>query len=171
MLIEQSADNFSLMRITQWGEYGIHCAAFIALRQKEGAKSVSAQEISESQNIDIQYAQQILQRLRRNDIVQSIRGPQGGYHLSRPPSEVSLKEILQAAEGDTFEIICEAKPINDQRCTPESTCALRPIWQQLKVHINDFLGSISLASLIENTQPSDTPIKISASVQAGSRAP
>mgnify|MGYP001415216256 CR=1 FL=1 len=155
------------MRITQWGEYGIHCAAYIAAQEKLGAVSVSAQDISDSQMIDIQYAQQILQRLRKNNIVKSIRGPHGGYKLSRPASDISLCDLLQAAEGDTFELICEQRPINSTRCTPDSACSLRPVWQKLKTHINGFLQSVKLEELLNDSLGHETPVKISRHSQSG----
>lgn len=141
------------MRITQWGEYGVHCTHYIARQELEGKKSVSAADVAASQNIDLLYAQQILQRLRRNNIVQSIRGPNGGYRLSRPPQEISLFDILKASEGDTFEVICETKPISTERCAPGPSCSLRPIWFKLRDHIDQFLGSYSLLDILN--QPDD----------------
>ncbi len=136
------------MRITQWGEYGLLCSMHIAHRADEGEATVGAAEIADTQGIALQYAQQILQRLRKGDIIDSVRGPHGGYKLSRPAAEITLGAILQAAEGSTFEVICDTKPIDpEQRCKPENTCALRGLWRELGEHVDAFLHGRSLAEL------------------------
>lgn len=145
------------MRITQWGEYAAHFCMYLAKNEASGKKSTSAAEIAKSLEIDILYAQQILQRLRKNNIIESIRGPQGGYRLGRPTAEITLKDILVAAEGDTFEIICDTKPINmTTRCTPGSHCALRGIWGELKEHVDAFLVQRTLSELTTLHEPSST---------------
>lgn len=156
------------MRITQWGELGILFSIFIAERQLAGSKSVSATEIAESQGIDLQYAHQILQRLRNGGILSSSRGPRGGYFLSRPAEEIDLRQILECADGSTLEIICEVKPIDHERCNPAQPCSLRPIWRALKDHINQFLSSKRLSDLVGSAEllqisKADDPIKIGSS--------
>ncbi len=139
------------MRVTQWGEYGIHCAAYIGKRLKDGAASVPAAEIAQSQGIALDYAQQILQRLRKNNVVVSVRGPSGGYKLAKDAANITLKDVLAASEGDTFEVICDSKPLNSERCSGGKNCNLRPIWFALKDHVNDFLSRYSLADIIDNS--------------------
>lgn len=154
------------MHITQWGEYGVHCASFIALQQKSGAEAVRAAEIAEAQHIPLDYTQQILQRLRKNSIIKSVRGPHGGYLLSRPAAEITLRDILIAAEGDTFEVICEHKPLSQERCAPTGQCNLRPIWFGLREHVDSFLRRFTLEDLINGTHlkdlPEPPPVKINA---------
>ena len=145
------------MHITQWGEYGVHCATFIAQRQQAGADAVPAVEIAEAQKIPVDYAQQILQRLRKNSIVKSVRGPQGGYLLTRPATEISLRDILVAAEGDTFQVICDAKPLNAERCAPGGQCNLRPLWFGLRKHVDEFLQKYTLADLLTGSHLKDFP--------------
>lgn len=142
------------MRVTQWGEYGIHFAtqfarAQIAASRNQQSDTLSAAEIATEQKIDLDYAQQILQRLRKSGIIESVRGPHGGYRLARPCSQITLRDILCAAEGDSFEIICETKPINTDRCLPDHYCQLRGIWYSLKEHIDNFLTSYTLDKLAE----------------------
>ncbi|MBP9838691.1 MAG: Rrf2 family transcriptional regulator [Proteobacteria bacterium] len=154
------------MRITQWGEYGIHFSLFLAKQEKKGIASVGASEIAESQGIDTRYAQQILQRLRKGNIVKSVRGPQGGYKLTKSPAEITLLDILIAAEGDSFEVICNSKPIDNHRCAPKKSCGLRGIWHNLKDLVNNFLSDYTLEKLLnisENDREfinDDMPIQI-----------
>ena len=135
------------MRITQWGEYGVHFSTYLAKREREGATSVGAAEIARNQGVDLQYEQQIFQRLRRGGIVDSIRGPSGGYRLCRSPLEISLLDILVATEGDTFELICESRPLDEQRCHVGHACGLRSLWSELKEHVDIFLKKFTLEEL------------------------
>ena len=142
------------MRITKWGEYGILCSLFLASKQAEAeegqATSVSAQEIADAQAIPLQYTHQILQRLRKGDIIKSVRGPKGGYQLTREAKEIDLKTVLEASEGATFEIICETNPPYGEMCGSEQVCGLSGVWRELKEAIDGVLMSKNLASLLEN---------------------
>ncbi|MFM1848958.1 MAG: hypothetical protein RL417_2432 [Pseudomonadota bacterium] len=133
------------MRITRWGEYGILCSLYLAKRYSDTA--VGAADIARAQVIPIQYTQQILQRLRRGKIIRSIRGPHGGYRLSREPENISLKDILYAAEGATFEVICEDNPIQET-CGHEG-CGLSRIWYELREQVDAILAARSLADLMK----------------------
>ena len=137
------------MRFTQWGEYGIHCSAFVAKETAGTSGTVGAAEIAEAQGIAIDYVHQILHRLRKGGIVDSVRGPQGGYKLARPADQITLGDVLKASEGDTFEVICESKPIDNERCNTGAWCGLRVIWHDLKEHIDTFFVRYTLKDLIE----------------------
>jgi Rrf2 family cysteine metabolism transcriptional repressor len=139
------------MRVTKWGECGVLCSLYLAKRFGESA--IGALEISESQGLDLQYTQQVLQRLRKGGVVESERGPRGGYRLASPPDRVTLKDILYAAEGDTFQIICDYAPIrpnpeDSSMCATKENCGLHTVWQDLRVAIDDLLERRSLADLM-----------------------
>lgn len=137
------------MRITQWGEYATQFCIFIAKQELSQQKAVSATEIASSLAVDQLYAQQILQRLRRGNIIQSVRGAQGGYRLTKSVDEVTLKDILVAAEGDTFEPLCESKPIDQHKCSTSTYCGLRGVWYELREHIDQFLTARTLRTLLD----------------------
>ena len=137
------------MRVTKWGEYGILCSLYLAKKQQDGP--IGASEIAESQQIPLQYTQQILQRLRKGQIIKSIRGPKGGYALSRPPEETTLKDILYAAEGDTFEVLCESHPIYNELCESRN-CGLKSVWIELKRAVDELLEQRTLARVMELEQ-------------------
>lgn len=139
------------MRVTQWGEYGVLFSIALAKKFLEENSSLTALELSTEYKTDPLYAQQILQRLRKGGVIQSIRGPQGGYKLSKNPREITLFDILKAAEGDTFEVICEAKPVDAaHRCSSDFNCSLRSIWVDLKDHVNEFLMNKTLVDLLHS---------------------
>ena len=133
------------MRITRWGEYGILCSIYLA--QQDDRATVGANEIATALSIPPQYTQQILRRLRQGNIIESVRGPRGGYRLIRSPEKISLKEILFAAEGETFELICQGNPTYTECADAAGCCALQTVWHDLKTAIDDLLDSKTLASI------------------------
>lgn len=169
------------MRVTKWGECGILCALYLA--QHYGRGAVGAAEIAAQQGLDLQYTQQILQRLRRGDLVESERGPKGGYRLVRAPEHTTLKDILYAVEGDTFQIICDYAPMHPDtehsdgaghsQCTTKGSCGLHTVWQELRRAIDTLLEQKTLAHLVE-TAPTRSPhgdngmlVKIGGSSRSG----
>ena len=133
------------MRVTKWGEYGILCSLYMARKQHQGP--IGAAEIAEAQEIPIQYTQQILQRLRKGDIIKSVRGPKGGYTLTRSPELTTLKDILYAAEGDTFEVLCESHPVYHELCEAKN-CGLKSVWIDLKRAVDELLEKRTLATVM-----------------------
>ncbi len=144
-----------MQRITQWGEYGVHICLYIARRHQEGLSIVGASDISEAQSLALNYTQQILVKLRSGGIVESERGPHGGYRLSREPSEINLREILLSCEGETMDLICDTKPIDTERCSLEARCYLRTVWSGLKETIDSYLETFSLAKLLSEMKDVD----------------
>lgn len=115
--------------------------------------SVGAAELSDSLSIPHQYLQQILQRLRKGGLIESVRGPGGGYRLAHDPTTITLKDILQAAEGDTFEIVCDSKGVFHECAGPTFSCSLKPVWHELKEAVDALLSSKTLAALAETSTP------------------
>ena len=135
------------MRITTWAEYGVICALHLARRLDEGL--ISGREIAEREQLPADYAEQILLRLRRAGLVTSARGSRGGYALSRPPDEITLREILAAAELETFNLRCQTHPVSETRCDASHECSIRPVWQMLQQRIDGVLESVRLSDLLE----------------------
>ena len=155
------------MRVTKWGECGILCALHLA--KNYGDVAIGAAEIAESQGIDLPYTQQILHRLRKGDVIESVRGPKGGYKLLRPPAEITLKDILYAVEGDTFQVICEHAPLHPEsdgptQCSTRESCGLHGVWQDLRTAIDKLLEERTLADLIK-TESTSTLVQLNASLR------
>jgi Rrf2 family protein len=152
------------MRVTKWGECGILCSLYLAKRHGQGP--TGALEIAESQGLDLNYTQQILQRLRKGGVVESERGPRGGYRLSRSPEQVNLRDILYAAEGDTFQIICDHSPLHPEgegssQCSTKETCGLHNVWQDLRTAIDKLLIARSLADLLQSENKESPLVQLS----------
>ena len=94
--------------------------------------------------------EQILLRMRRAGIVTSTRGARGGYALARPAAEITVREIITAAELMTFDLHCETHPVDDVRCSASHECSIRPVWVMLQRRIDEVLEGVRLADLLEN---------------------
>jgi Rrf2 family protein len=138
------------MRITTWAEYGVICALHLARRAKDGA--VTGRDIAAREGLPADYVEQILLRLRRADIVTSTRGARGGYALNRPAAEITVREIIAAAELVTFDLHCESHPVDEVRCSSAHECSIRPVWMMLQRRIDEVLDAVTLADLL-HTEP------------------
>ena len=133
------------MRVTTWAEYGLIVSIHLARRAGQGP--VAARELSEHERLPHDYVEQILLRLRRSGIVESVRGAKGGYMLAREPQSVSVKDVIEASEHVTFEVNCDLHRVDAERCDPGTACSIRPVWRLLERRINDLLAGITLADL------------------------
>ena len=138
------------MRITTWAEYGVICALHLARRTDEGP--VTGRDIASRERLPGEYVEQILLRLRRAGIVQSTRGAKGGYALARPASDISVREIITAAELVTFDLHCETHPLDEARCAQSCDCSIRPVWIMLQQRIDEVLEGVRLGDLLA-TEP------------------
>ena len=133
------------MKISTKGRYALRLMLDIALYSKN--KPVSIKEISKRQGISDKYLEQIISVLNSAGYVRSIRGPQGGYLLTREPQEYTVGMILKLTEGSLAPVICvedDASPCDNMGC-----CPTVEIWKRLNNAINDVVENITLADLIE----------------------
>jgi Rrf2 family protein len=136
------------MRITTWAEYGVICALHLAKRTDQGP--VTGREIAAQERLPADYVEQILLRLRRAGVISSTRGARGGYTLSRPPEEISIRAVIHASELETFDLHCLSHPVEEDRCAASHSCSIRPIWVLLQTKIDDVLESVCLADLLQD---------------------
>ncbi len=137
------------MRVTTWTEYSLIIVLHLARRTSDGAEPVAARELAEAERLPGDYVEQILLRLRRAGIVESMRGARGGYRLARPSSQISVRDVMTASEHQTFEVNCESHPVNAERCGTAASCSIRPVWQALQQRIDGLLESITLEDLLK----------------------
>ncbi len=138
------------MRITTWTEYSLIISIHLAKRGATGGGPVAAREIAELERLPGDYVEQILLRLRRAGLVESVRGAKGGYFLAKEPTAISMRDIMTASEHQTFEMNCESHQVDDERCNPTGACSIRPVWYALQQRVDELLGSISLADLMKH---------------------
>ena len=136
------------MRITTWAEYGLICAVHLARRRNDGP--VTGRDIAVRERLPSDYVEQILLRMRRANIVRSTRGARGGYTLARDPSEISVRDVIQASELTTFDLHCVSHPVNSERCADSESCSIRPVWVLLQKRIDEVLEGVKLSDLLSD---------------------
>jgi Rrf2 family protein len=136
------------VRITTLAEYGVICALHLARRATEGP--ITGREIAASEQLPVDYVEQILLRMRRAGLVRSTRGAHGGYELAKAPAEVSIRAVIEASEASTFDLHCVSHPVGEERCSSSQTCSIRPVWMLLQQRIDDVLEGVCLADLLDS---------------------
>ncbi|HEV8196795.1 MAG TPA: Rrf2 family transcriptional regulator [Gemmatimonadales bacterium] len=137
------------MRVTTWTEYSLLIALHLAKRGRSATESVAARELAELERLPPDYVEQILLRLRRAGLVESIRGARGGYYLAREPDAITVRDVMTASEHQTFEINCTTHPVDADRCNPAAACSIRPVWYALQRRVDELLSGITLADLLK----------------------
>lgn len=140
------------MRVTTWTEYSLIISINLAHRRVAGSGPVAARELAQAERLPADYVEQILLRLRRAGIVESVRGAKGGYLLARDAATVTVYDVMAASEHQTFEVNCDNHRIDSERCDPSGACSIRPVWTELQTRVDGFLRSISLADLMRPEQ-------------------
>ena len=144
------------MRFTTQAEYGLICTLHLA--RFGAAGPVAAREMAEKEELPADYTEKILRRLRQAGIVTSVRGVSGGFELARGASEISVKDVIEATEGATFEINCTQHPVGPDRCGKTHDCSIRPIWYALRTRIDALLDQIRISDLLEGGEKDVTQL-------------
>jgi len=136
------------MRLTTKGRFAV--TAMVDLAMRGGKSPVTLAAISERQKISLSYLEQLFGKLRRNNIVESVRGPGGGYYLARPGNKISIAEIVVAVDEPLDATKCGGKG----DCHGENQqCITHDLWMGLNERIYSYLEEISLQQLVDsNTQ-------------------
>jgi len=132
------------MRLTTKGRFAVTAMLDLALQQSTGPVTLAA--ISDRQHISLSYLEQLFSRLRRNAIVNSVRGPGGGYHLARPAKDLSIADIIKAVDEPLDTTQCSGK----ENCHEEGKCITHDLWTSLNEKIYQYLDSVTLAQLVNN---------------------
>ena len=134
------------MRLSTKGRYAVMAMTDLARRQHEPCRAVALADIAARQEISLSYLEQLFSRLRRKGLVQSARGPGGGYRLARTAADTSIADIVHAVD----------EPLRATRCGDRAKgcmlkgekCLTHELWADLGAHIEGYLASVSLADVI-----------------------
>ena len=131
------------MRLTTKGRFAVTAMIDVALRQHNGPVTLAG--ISQRQKISLSYLEQLFGRLRRHELVESTRGPGGGYTLGKPMADISVADIIYAVDEPLDATQCGGKEncVNDQRCMTHD------LWASLNRVMVDYLDSVTLRDLAE----------------------
>jgi Rrf2 family iron-sulfur cluster assembly transcriptional regulator len=134
------------MRLTTRGRYAVTAMLDLALHGQQ--KPISLADISRRQEISLSYLEQLFSRLRQNNLVSSVRGPGGGYRLSRPGGEINVAQIIDAVNESVDATSCAGKG----NCQAGEVCLTHHLWDQLSHKIHGFLSDITLDELTSSDQ-------------------
>lgn len=135
------------MRVTTKTRYATRALLELALREAEGA--VSLQQIAASQALSLKYLESLFSVLRSAGLVQSVRGPQGGYRLALPADQITLRHVYDVFEGHETLVGCVGRP---EECERATDCVVREAWCELFQETMRMLESTSLAALAERAR-------------------
>lgn len=141
------------MRLTTKGRFAV--TAMLDLTIRGGKAPITLSSISERQKISLSYLEQLFGKLRRNNIVESVRGPGGGYYLARPANKISISEIVIAVD----------EPLDATKCGgmgnchgEEIPCLTHDLWMGLNEKILDYLDSVTLQQLVDSFNKKENPV-------------
>ena len=133
------------MKLTSKGRYAVMAMADLAKNNVKEPTSLT--EISLRQGISIAYLEQLFLKLRKNNLVQSARGPSGGYVLSKPPEEIKLLSIISAVDEKIKTVKCKKE--SKKGCNGKSIkCITHNLWDDLETHINKFFEDNTLKDIL-----------------------
>lgn len=141
------------MKISTKGRYAVRLMLDVAVYGAD--KNVSMRDVAERQNISMKYLEQIVSQLAKVGYLKSIRGAQGGYRLTKKPSEYTIGDILRTTEGALSPVACLDDEVN--QCPRAGQCPTIDFWQGLYDTVNNYVDSVTLADLINknNTENFD----------------
>lgn len=131
------------MRLTTKGRFAVTAMIDLALRSSDGPVTLAG--ISERQKISLSYLEQLFGKLRRYSLVDSVRGPGGGYCLARPGGQITVADIVRAVDEQLDATQCGGK----ENCKDEERCMTHELWATLNMKMYEYLTSVTLADLAD----------------------
>lgn len=131
------------MRLTTKGRFAVTAMIDLALRGGDGPVTLAG--ISERQNISLSYLEQLFGKLRRHHLVDSVRGPGGGYCLSRPSVQITVADIVRAVDEPLDATQCGGY----ENCKDEERCMTHELWSTLNRKMYEYLTSVTLFDLVD----------------------
>ena len=131
------------MRLTTKGRYAVTAMLDLALHESFGP--VNLMDISKRQGISLAYLEQLFLRLRKEGLISSSRGPGGGYRLQQSRSEISVADVIRAVDEQVDATRCGGH----KNCQADERCLTHDLWEDLSLHITNFLSDISLSDLVQ----------------------
>ena len=139
------------MKLTTKGRFAVTAMIDVALFNH--GEPVTLAEISARQKISLSYLEQLFGKLRRHGLVDSVRGPGGGYNLAKAASTISVSDIILAVDEPIDATSCAG----EKNCRDDSICLTHHLWASLNAHIFTYLQGVSLQSLVEDAKERRSP--------------
>ncbi len=140
------------MRLTTKGRFAVTAMIDIAMYGGKGPVTLAA--VSERQRISLSYLEQLFGKLRRAGLVESVRGPGGGYNLASDAAKVSVADVIVAVDEPMDATQCGGL----ENCRDDRRCMTHDLWASLNEHIFSFLSGVTLAELVRKQKPADVTV-------------
>lgn len=134
------------MKLSTRGRYGLKAMFQLALHYGDGP--IPLNQIAEKQGLSENYLEQLFSTLKKEGLLNSVRGAQGGYMLSREPEKITVGNILRALEGNMAPADCVMDDNSD--CSRDDSCVTRLVWLKIKDSIDEVIDSITLQDMVED---------------------
>jgi Rrf2 family iron-sulfur cluster assembly transcriptional regulator len=131
------------MKLTTKGRFAVTAMLDLAMHGSDGPVTLAG--ISERQKISLSYLEQLFGKLRRRELVESVRGPGGGYFLAREAAQVSVADIVRAVEEPLDSTQCGGR----ENCHDNQRCMTHELWEELNATVYGFLSNVKLSQLVE----------------------
>ena len=141
--LNSGTPQITTMRLTTKGRYAVTAILDLALHDAQGP--VNLADISKRQEISLAYLEQLFAKLRRSGLVESSRGPGGGYRLKKAAEDISVAEIINAVDEQVDATRCGGQ----QNCQGDLRCLTHDLWQDLSDQISAFLAGVTLGELVQ----------------------
>ena len=142
------------MRLTTKGRFAVTAMLDLALRSGNGPVTLAG--ISDRQKISLSYLEQLFGKLRRNALVESVRGPGGGYCLAKDTSLMSIADIIRAVDEPIDATQCSGK----ENCLDDHRCMTHELWSDLNRHIYDYLDGVKLSDLVATQREQASTVSV-----------
>jgi Rrf2 family iron-sulfur cluster assembly transcriptional regulator len=131
------------MKLTTKGRFAVTAMLDLALNGADGPVTLAG--ISERQKISLSYLEQLFGKLRRRELVESVRGPGGGYHLARDAAKITVADIIRAVDEPIDSTQCGGR----ENCHDHHRCMTHELWEELNSTVSGFLSGIKLSDLVQ----------------------
>ena len=153
------------MRLTTKGRFAVTAMIDLASREAEGPVTLAG--IADRQKISLSYLEQLFGKLRRHDLVSSVRGPGGGYRLARDMAEITVADIIVAVDEPLDATQCGGK----ENCHDAHRCMTHDLWANLNKRMYAYLDSVTLDALVNRRVLPDADIAVLKSIRRRASAP
>ncbi|HEX8918043.1 MAG TPA: Rrf2 family transcriptional regulator [Chloroflexota bacterium] len=135
-----------MIRFSTRGEYGVRMMMDLARHYGKGPESLT--EVARNEGLPAPYLEQLVGKLRKAGLVTSHQGAHGGYELTRPPSQITMGDVLRVLEGPISPMVCATEGETEELCDRQSFCSANLVWERVRDSVAQALDSLTLADLV-----------------------
>ncbi len=144
------------MKLSTRGRYGLKAIYELALHYGEGP--IPLNEVANKQKLSESYLEQLFLSLRKDKLIKSVRGAQGGYMLNRKPEDITVGDVLRCLEGNIAPALCLEDGVKEE-CSMSDECITKYVWSEIKNSLDNVIDSITLEDMINKDNKNISIVK------------